>query len=431
MATKTFEELKQLAIQIRDEKTNKQNTATRIGTQMLEHLNKLEQDYYDKTATDEELKQRDEKLTELSSQFGKSITEQGKSDVATWAFTGAFDRLTELVYIRVVTDADITVAMLNKDYSTSTDIRLTKEWQLVDARNMTGTRVYFQLSKDADATLQMIQQSLVCVYAQRQYDVIVDQSGKGDYDNLYDAIVNVDDTIRHITIYVRNGTYIMPRQTVRDYTKRAYRNISIIGEDKNNVIIRNDTGIYNNAEDNYVDDAPLKLSGNVTLKNLTVVCTHKDTPSDTDLNIGAYCLHLDNDCNKGSVFEIDNCDFHNEQFACIGMGLRDGLTVRIRNSRFYSDVLETFKHDGWAGAIIVHDGWAGGEQKLELFNNYIVATSDVAVALSTSYNNPYEALLIGNAIFSALSDNPERTLLLSSPNTFAKNSCLNNIDIAP
>lgn len=61
MATKTFEELKQLAIQIRDEKTNKQNTATRIGTQMLEHLDKLEQDYYDKTATNE-------KITELNSQ---------------------------------------------------------------------------------------------------------------------------------------------------------------------------------------------------------------------------------------------------------------------------------------------------------------------------------------------------------------------------
>lgn len=46
MATKTFEELKQLAIQIRDEKINKANTATRIGTQMIEHLNKLEQEYY-------------------------------------------------------------------------------------------------------------------------------------------------------------------------------------------------------------------------------------------------------------------------------------------------------------------------------------------------------------------------------------------------
>ena len=64
MATKTFEELKQLAIQIRDEKTNKQNTATRIGTQMLGHLDKLEQDYYDKTATDE-------KLIELEKELGK------------------------------------------------------------------------------------------------------------------------------------------------------------------------------------------------------------------------------------------------------------------------------------------------------------------------------------------------------------------------
>lgn len=70
MATKTFEELKQLAIQIRDEKTNKQNTATRVGTAMLEHINKLEQDYYDKTKTDEELKERDDKLTELSDNVG-------------------------------------------------------------------------------------------------------------------------------------------------------------------------------------------------------------------------------------------------------------------------------------------------------------------------------------------------------------------------
>ncbi len=70
MATKTFEELKQLAIQIRDEKTNKQNTATRVGTEMLEHINKLEQDYYDKTQTDEELKERDDKLTELNNNLG-------------------------------------------------------------------------------------------------------------------------------------------------------------------------------------------------------------------------------------------------------------------------------------------------------------------------------------------------------------------------
>lgn len=72
MATKTFEELKQLAIQIRDEKTNKQNTATRVGTAMLEHINKLEQDYYDKTQTDEELKERDDKLTELDAEINST-----------------------------------------------------------------------------------------------------------------------------------------------------------------------------------------------------------------------------------------------------------------------------------------------------------------------------------------------------------------------
>lgn len=70
MATKTFEELKQMAIQIRDEKTNKQNTATRIGTQMLEHLNKLEQEYYNKENIDEQNKQTDVKFSELAMCFG-------------------------------------------------------------------------------------------------------------------------------------------------------------------------------------------------------------------------------------------------------------------------------------------------------------------------------------------------------------------------
>ena len=79
MATKTLEELKQMAIQIRDEKTNKQNTATRIGTQMLEHLTKLEQDFLDKDTTEgkfSELEIRKTKFnidTTLSDQYRKSL----------------------------------------------------------------------------------------------------------------------------------------------------------------------------------------------------------------------------------------------------------------------------------------------------------------------------------------------------------------------
>lgn len=97
MATKTFEELKQLAIQIRDEKTNKQNTATRVGTAMLEHINKLEQDYYDKTKTDEELKERDDKLTELENnkqdklEFDETPTLNSKNPVTSGGVREALD----------------------------------------------------------------------------------------------------------------------------------------------------------------------------------------------------------------------------------------------------------------------------------------------------------------------------------------------------
>ena len=81
MATKTFEELKQMAIQIRDEKTNKQNTATRIGTQMLEHLNKLEQEYYDKTNINEQFKRVDTQFNDLNSDRINKTTELNISNL--------------------------------------------------------------------------------------------------------------------------------------------------------------------------------------------------------------------------------------------------------------------------------------------------------------------------------------------------------------
>ena len=74
MATKTFEELKQMAIQIRDEKTNKQNTATRIGTQMLEHLNKLEQDFLDKDTTEDKFSELQESFVS-NSFFNKFVSD--------------------------------------------------------------------------------------------------------------------------------------------------------------------------------------------------------------------------------------------------------------------------------------------------------------------------------------------------------------------
>lgn len=124
MATKTFEELKQLAIQIRDEKTNKQNTATRIGTQMLEHLDKLEQDYYDKTATDEELKERDEKLTELEGQLGS--LEEKVEGIGEVDLSGLENKTSSIGYVTCDTAAGTAAKVLTVAGLTtlSTGIRL-------------------------------------------------------------------------------------------------------------------------------------------------------------------------------------------------------------------------------------------------------------------------------------------------------------------
>lgn len=124
MATKTFEELKQLAIQIRDEKTNKQNTATRIGTQMLEHLDKLEQDYYDKTATNEELQARDEKLTELEGQLGS--LEEKVEGIGEVDLSGLENKTSSIGYVTCDTAAGTAAKVLTVAGLTtlSTGIRL-------------------------------------------------------------------------------------------------------------------------------------------------------------------------------------------------------------------------------------------------------------------------------------------------------------------
>lgn len=96
MATKTFEELKQMAIQIRDEKANKQNTATRIGTQMLEHLNKLEQDFLDKDTTEGKFSELDSKTG-----FQRISTKQG-IDIP-------FDNTHKRLYVKIINSIRPTV----------------------------------------------------------------------------------------------------------------------------------------------------------------------------------------------------------------------------------------------------------------------------------------------------------------------------------
>ena len=178
MATKTFEELKQLAIQIRDEKTNKQNTATRVGTAMLEHINKLEQDYYDKTQTDEELKERDDKLTELENNISiRNISKKVSSsaspvDIPIPKIVGIklfvklespnIENITTITsYIRNNSGSYRALTIANKD----TYYEVSAEYTQKDLNENRDTfRIFFNeisASLDVTVTLQIIQPNAV------------------------------------------------------------------------------------------------------------------------------------------------------------------------------------------------------------------------------------------------------------------------------
>lgn len=178
MATKTFEELKQLAIQIRDEKTNKQNTATRVGTAMLEHINKLEQDYYDKTQTDEELKEQNEKLTGLSN--GQGI--YNRSILLNFSFSGNG-------YINQTTGN--TSSISGVFYS---DFIPVEEGVIITFNRIFGNG----LSGVA---------SIACYDAEKQY--LVDESITGRYDGQIKLKIN--SSVKYVRFTFRNveGEYIV------------------------------------------------------------------------------------------------------------------------------------------------------------------------------------------------------------------------------
>ena len=221
---------------------------------------------------------------------------------------------------------------------------------------------------------------------------IVDANGNGDYLTLEEAIWNnisdIGDVTKHRTIIVMPGVYTMNTY----YGSSAYfwkviknRNLSIIGVDRNACILKNTKGKYV-AGNNRIDDACLKLSGNVLIKNLTLLASHEDFDGAEDTHPGAYCIHLDSggaDCN----LEIDNCIMSNKQQACIGIGTADNYTIQIRNCKLITNVDDPSSFTSWSGAIICHNNNYNNAATLRLENN--VMKSNTPNTLAISRNGSY------------------------------------------
>lgn len=209
--------------------------------------------------------------------------------------------------------------------------------------------------------------------------IIVDCKGYGDYTSIDDAIAAANDSNdNQITIIVKPGTYTTKGertdQRAPEYQHpydMNYRNLTIIGTDRERCILRNDIGIY---DTHAYDDSVLRLCGNVTIKNLTLISTHNDYDQSVEGSdrLSAYCLHLDKPVNSGDVCVVDNCTMISENGPCIGSGLKNGLTIIVRNcSAKLTHHRNADEYYTWHGVFYFH-GWndavAGQSANLEVKN---------------------------------------------------------------
>ena len=234
--------------------------------------------------------------------------------------------------------------------------------------------------------------------------VFVDAQGNGDYLTPFDAIVALlgkDTATNPYTIVVAPGVYVTPTLSFADKYKWCQnRYLSIVGTDKNNCIIRNDKGYYN-ADDGLGDNAPIKLSGNIYIANLTIISTDNENASQEDVKYHlSYCIHIDSAAPEGSIMEIHNCRLVNNHAPCIGFGLPKNVVLKITDCELEADMYDT--SETYAGAVIWgHDreGASSVQVQEHLFVKNCIIKSSNGYAVRVLNNRGFlaDCVFVGNA----------------------------------
>ena len=153
-------------------------------------------------------------------------------------------------------------------------------------------------------------------------------------------------------IHISKGEY---NEIIALHEGNSY--LSIIGENKHDVVIRTKTGYYK--------DTPVNIQGGeALLKNLTVIADHTNNsdyqyigletgnPS-TDNIGGAYALHVDFPGEGKTV--IEDCILISYQNSAVGMGTRSNQQVYFINCEIYSYTPSSFPTQATQnGAFLYH-----------------------------------------------------------------------------
>lgn len=162
------------------------------------------------------------------------------------------------------------------------------------------------------------------------FDIVVSKDGSGDFTSLTDAVKNCDDKA---VIFVKNGIY--DNEIVKAWQKTVF----IIGESREGVIIKNNTGAY--------ATPPIEM-GTGLLCNLTIYAENDGSLSSEPSSKG-YALHSESSVTNYHKFVIENCTLKSDWRSSWGMGMRANMEYIIRNTDFEGVYFHDSEHSNSVG----------------------------------------------------------------------------------
>lgn len=247
--------------------------------------------------------------------------------------------------------------------------------------------------------------------------LIVDKYGNGDFTTINSALNKaylIESKENPITILIHPGVY----EEVLFIQGAHY--VSLIGTNRNDCIIIDETALYNNA--------PLRIQGQCYVANLSIISTANKYSSSTGsghdgwvtdvLNgvknpewlgtIGSYAVHCDDATNgENTTSRFENCYMYSETFPAFGGGMQLNNTIELVDCHLVTNIDKRIYDAGIGniqGTLLVHGKFptsqvAEPNQKLFVKDCYIEGVNSKCVNMYPSENAPKASIIYINNTF--------------------------------
>ncbi len=171
--------------------------------------------------------------------------------------------------------------------------------------------------------------------------ITVGKSSTYNFTKIKDAINNANDGD---VVIIYPGVYEENLSLSNGVDLRNGKNISLIGIDREKCIIKS-----------YKVDRqtpPLEFS-NGHIANLTIIADRKEDIDVSEISSLPYAIHIDYNGSTNNIIVIENCNLESKWNSAIGVGMRGGMKLMIKNCDLYTHVVDSYPVN--MGALYFHD----------------------------------------------------------------------------